>query len=440
MIDKTRFQNRTVAFYTLGCKLNFSETSTMARSIENAGFKRIPFGQKAGIYVINTCSVTGTAEKKCRRVIKKALLTNPEAFVVVTGCFAQLKPHAILEIEGVDLVLGSNEKFDIAQYLSTTEKKQNGRVHVAKINKVDQFRPSFSSGDRTRTFLKVQDGCDYYCSYCTIPFARGKSRNATITESVNSAREAALKGAKEIILTGVNIGDFGKSTGDSFLDLLKALDDVEEVQRFRISSVEPDLLSEDIIRFVASSKRFMPHFHIPLQAGSDNVLKLMRRKYDTHLFKKRIDTIRKLLPDAFIGVDVIAGVRGETLKDFQDSVRLLENSEVSELHVFTYSERPGTKALEIKDNVPHIERKRRSDILHQLSDKKKELFYNMFKGAVAKVLFEGHSSDGMITGYTPNYLKVAHSYCEEFANNIVPIKLGECNRDNYFYGEVAHSK
>ncbi len=423
MIDQSQFTRRTVAFYTLGCKLNFSETSTIARHLQEEGFTRIDFSDGADIYVINTCSVTETAEKKCRYTINKALRINPKAFIVVTGCFAQLKPENIVRMQGVDLVLGSNEKMDMSFYLGSPEKLEKAEVHAGNIAKDKRFMPSWSSGDRTRTFLKVQDGCDYFCSYCTIPLARGRSRNATISETVKQAREAGSEGAREIILTGVNIGDFGKSTGETFFDLIKELEKVEEVERFRISSIEPNLLTEQIIRFVGDSPRFMPHFHIPLQSGSDRVLKLMKRKYDTALFQSRVETIQALVPDAFIGVDVITGVRGETDEAFEETHSFLSRLNISQLHVFTYSERPNTQALKIEHSVPQKERKRRSALLHELSAHKTQRFYQKFENSKAKVLFEGHASDGIMHGFTENYLRVECPFNENLANKIAEVNL-----------------
>ncbi len=430
MIDQSQFQKRTVAFYTLGCKLNFSETSTIARHLQEEGFIRVDFSHGADIYVINTCSVTETAEKKCRYTINKALKINPQAFIVVTGCFAQLKPENIVNIKGVDLVLGSNEKLDMSFYLGSLQKHEKAEIHAGNIAQDKRFMPSWSSGDRTRTFLKVQDGCDYFCTYCTIPLARGRSRNATITETVQQAHEAAQAGAKEIILTGVNIGDFGKSTGESFFDLIKALEKVEKIERFRISSIEPNLLSEDIIRFVAESPKMMPHFHLPLQSGSDQILKLMKRKYNTDLFKKRVNTIRSLVPHAFIGVDVITGVKGETDEAFEETRKFLETLDVSQLHVFTYSERPDTQALKIDHSVPSKERKHRSAVLHEISNHKTRKFYQQFEGNEAFVLFEEQANNGMMHGFTENYIRVECPFTQVLANRIVKVKLKNISPQN----------
>lgn len=423
MIDKSLFLEKKVAFHTLGCKLNFSETSTIARALTDEGFIKVKYDEFADVYVINTCSVTEIADKKCRHAINKAIRQNPNAFVVVTGCFAQLKPQAIARMEGVDLVLGSNEKFKIADYLGDLQKKASGEVHAGKIMTNKEFFPSYSMGDRTRTFLKVQDGCDYFCSYCTIPLARGKSRNSDIATTVQLAKKAASEGAEEIILTGVNIGDFGKSTNETFFQLVQELDKIKEVQRFRISSIEPNLLSDEIIEFVAQSERFMPHFHIPLQSGSNKVLAMMKRKYNRELFAQRVDKIKRLLPHAFIGVDVIVGVRGETSIHFNEALEFINDLDISQLHVFTYSERPNTKALTIEHVVPIAERKIRSQILHQVSDKKTRCFYSQFEGQEANVLFEGSENEGMMNGFTENYLKVKIPFNAELKNCVKQVRL-----------------
>ena len=345
MIDTTIFEHKTAVYYTLGCKLNFAETSTIGKQLAQAGIAKAQKGQQADICVINTCSVTELADKKCRQAIRKMIKQHPDAIVLVTGCYAQLKPTEIASIEGVDMVLGSDQKMDVLSYINDfkktnhIDKTDKGEVFVTKTNQIRAFTPSCSADDRTRHFLKVQDGCDYYCTYCTIPFARGRSRNGTISSLVAQAQEVAENGGKEIVLTGVNIGDFGKSTKESFFDLVKALDEVEGIERYRISSIEPNLLTDEIIEFVAKSKRFMPHFHIPLQSGNDEVLKLMRRKYDTALFAHKIEKIKELLPHAFIGVDVIVGVRGETDKFFANAQHFIASLPISQLHVFTYSER-----------------------------------------------------------------------------------------------------
>ena len=353
-------ENRTVAFGTLGCKLNFSETSTIARSFTELGFKKVDFKEKADIYVINTCSVTDTADKKSRTIIRQAAKRNPAAFIVVTGCYAQLNPDEIASIEGVDLVIGANDKFNIDKYIEKLDKHNHGEIYTCLYDEISDFKHAFSYGDRTRSFLKVQDGCNYFCTYCTIPIARGKSRNPSIESLVEEAKNVSEKGIKEICLTGVNIGDFGHSTGQSFKELLEALDQIESIGRIRVGSVEPNLLTDEIISLMANSKRIAPHFHIPLQAGTDEILRLMKRRYSTSLFAKRIEKIRELLPYAFIGVDLIAGMNGETEILFRDTLKFIEGLEISELHVFPYSERKNTKALEISGVVPVEERRRRA--------------------------------------------------------------------------------
>lgn len=423
MIDRAVFENKKVAFFTLGCKLNFSETSGVARSMLDAGFQRVNFNEIADVYVINTCSVTEIADKKCKQAIKRAVKKNPEAFVIVTGCFAQLKPGEISKIDGVDLILGSNEKMDVLEYLDSLDKKARPEIVSGEILKTKDFKPTYSSGDRTRCFLKIQDGCDYFCSYCTIPFARGLSRSGTIADTVAQAKEAIGTGAKEIVLTGVNIGDFGKYNGESFLGLIKELDKLDGVERYRISSIEPNLLTNEVIDFVAGSERFMPHFHIPLQSGSDTVLKLMKRKYDTKLFAARIEYIREKLPHAFIGVDVITGVRGETEELYRETVDFVNSIDYSQLHVFTYSERPDTQALKIKEVVPVEVRKERSRELHGISEKKTRAFYKMFLGTEAKVLFEKTEQDGEMFGFTENYLRVSVPYDKRLVNRIKNVRL-----------------
>ena len=347
MIDTTIFQDKTAVYYTLGCKLNFSETSTIGKKLKDAGVRNARKGERADICVINTCSVTEVADKKCRQAIHRLVKNHPGAFVVVTGCYAQLKPGEVCKIPGVDLVLGAEQKGDLLSFLGKMEKKEQGEYFTVPTKDIRTFSPSCSRGDRTRYFLKVQDGCNYYCTYCTIPIARGRSRNGSIKSLVEQAEQAALEGGKEIVLTGVNIGDFGRTTGESFLDLIRELDKVKGIERFRISSIEPDLLTDEIIEFCAGSRAFMPHFHIPLQSGSDDVLKLMHRHYDSSLFADKIHKIKSLMPDAFIGVDVMVGTRGETPEYFQDSFDFIRSLDLTQLHVFTYSERPGTKALNI---------------------------------------------------------------------------------------------
>ncbi|MUP36277.1 tRNA (N(6)-L-threonylcarbamoyladenosine(37)-C(2))-methylthiotransferase MtaB [Labilibaculum euxinus] len=430
-------QGKKVAFYTLGCKLNFSETSTIGRSFKEMGFETIKHTEKADIYIINTCSVTDHADKKCRQAIKKVIKTNANAFIVVIGCYAQLKPDEIIAIPGVDLVLGANEKFNIHKYIDHLEKKGTGELHPCEVESVKDFHSSYSMGDRTRCFLKIQDGCNYYCTYCTIPFARGNSRNMSISETVQQAEKVAKQGAKEIILTGVNIGDFGKSTNETFLDLIKELEKVKGISRFRISSIEPNLLSNEIIEFVAQSEKFVNHFHLPLQAGSNKVLKLMKRRYNRELFAQRIEKIKSLLPDAFIGVDVIAGSRGESDQDFEDAYLFIKELPISQLHVFPYSERQGTKALEIKEVVPIPERKRRAKILQILSEKKLNAFYRENLGKTEEVLFESFNDHGKMYGFTKNYIKIEIPYNQNLSNKLTFATLQEINSNGNVSGSVV---
>lgn len=429
MIDNTIFQNKTAAYYTLGCKLNFAETSSIGRQLANSGIVKAEKGQKADICVINTCSVTELADKKCRQAIRKMINQHPDAFVIVTGCYAQLKPETIADIEGVDLVLGSEQKLDVLQYLDNIEKKEHGVIETSKTTHIKTFVPSCSADDRTRYFLKVQDGCDYFCSYCTIPFARGRSRNGSINDLVSQAQGVVAEGGKEIVLTGVNIGDFGQTTEESFFELVKALDEVEGIERFRISSIEPNLLTDEIIDFVAHSKRFAPHFHIPLQAGSDEVLKLMKRKYDTKLFKHKIEIIKTVIPDAFIGVDVIVGVRGETDEYFADSIKFIDSLNISQLHVFTYSERPGTQALKIDYVVDPKAKHTRSKTLLDISDQKLRLFYESQIGTSRKVLFENTRHGKMMHGFTENYVKLYAPFNSKLVNKVIAVEVGEYNNE-----------
>ncbi len=420
-------QGLRLATYTLGCKLNFAETSAIGRMLMQAGMMRCKNGEQADVVLINTCTVTDTADRKCRQAIHRAVRQHPNAFTVVTGCYAQLKAEEIGEFEGVDLVIGANDKFSVAEFLGEVEKKRKAEVHTTRTAEIRNFCPTCSADDRTRHFLKVQDGCDYYCTYCTIPFARGRSRNATIAETVDVARKAIEEGAHEIVLTGVNTGDFGKSTGETFLDLIKALDALEGEVRYRISSIEPNLLSDEIIDFVASSRHFAPHFHIPLQSGSDVVLKLMHRHYDTALFAERIHHIKTVMPEAFIGVDVMAGCRGETAEEFMAGYRFIESLPVSQLHVFTYSERAKTKALEIEPIVPMDERKRRSEQLHELSEQKTEAFYRSQLGMTKTVLWESSRKGGMMHGFTENYVRCVMPYDGSMANRFAELVLTEDN-------------
>jgi len=398
--------NKKVAFYTLGCKLNFSETSSIAKSFNEQGFATVDFSDHADCYVINTCSVTDNADKKCRNIVRKALRTNPTGFVIVVGCYAQLKPEEIKSIEGVDLVLGAEEKFNALDHIGSLDKNESGIALYDKIGKVKEFFPSFSSGDRTRSFLKIQDGCDYFCAFCTIPLARGRSRSNTVKETIKTAKEVALTEAKEVVITGVNIGDFGKGTAETFYDLVKELDQIEGIDRFRISSIEPNLLSDEIIDYVSTSKRFVPHFHIPLQSGSDNLLVAMRRKYLSDLYRNRVGLIKKLIPDACIGVDVIIGFPGETDQEFQTTYDFLTELDVSYLHVFTYSERDNTTAVRLDDVVPMETRNKRSKMLRILSAKKKRKFYESQIGTEHTVLWEATNEEGFMTGFTENYVKV----------------------------------
>ena len=445
MIDTAAFQGKTAKFYTLGCKLNFSETSTFARTLYNMGVREAKKSESADICLINTCSVTEVADHKCRQIIHRMVRQNPGAFVIVTGCYAQLESETIAKIEGVDLVLGSNEKADLIQYLSDAWNKTDvdsigdnpteegkGQYHSVKTKDIKSFQASCSRGNRTRYFLKVQDGCNYFCTYCTIPYARGFSRNPSIASLVQQAEEAAKEGGKEIVLTGVNIGDFGETTGESFLDLVKALDKVEGIERFRISSLEPDLIDDDLIEYCAQSRAFMPHFHIPLQSGSDEVLKLMHRRYDTRLFAHKINLIKEKMPDAFIGVDVMVGSRGERPEYFEDCYNFLASLPVTQLHVFPYSERPGTSALSIPYVVDNREKKHRAHKLLKLSDEKTHAFYAAHIGQEADVLFEKAARGKAMHGFTDNYIRVELSPSqakEEYDNQIIRVRLGGFNYD-----------
>ncbi len=429
MIDTTVFQDKKAVYYTLGCKLNFSETSSIGKMLKDVGVRTVRKGEKADICVINTCSVTEIADKKCRQAIHRLTKQHPGAFVVVTGCYAQLKPEQVSNIEGVDLVLGAEQKGELINYLGSLEKHEHGEAITTATKDIRSFAPSCSRGDRTRYFLKVQDGCDYFCSYCTIPFARGRSRNGKIEDLVAQARQAAAEGGKEIVLTGVNIGDFGKTTGETFFDLVKALDQVEGIERFRISSIEPNLLTDEIIEYVAHSRAFMPHFHIPLQSGCDEVLKLMRRRYDTALFASKIRKIKELMPDAFIGVDVIVGTRGETPEYFEKAYEFIRGLDVTQLHVFSYSERPGTQALKIDYVVPAEEKHQRSQRLLALSDEKAKAFYARHIGQEAKVLMEKSKASMPMHGFTENYIRVELEHDDSLDNHLVQVRMGEFNED-----------
>ncbi len=434
MIDTSAFQGKRAVYFTLGCKLNFSETSTFAKMLQEMGVQTVAKGEQADICLINTCSVTEVADHKCRQAIHRLVRQHPNAFVVVTGCYAQLKPEQVSKIEGVDLVLGANEKANLIQFLSDSFVRRDSvaNYHTVKTKDIKTFAPSCSRGNRTRYFLKVQDGCDYFCTYCTIPYARGFSRNPTIASLVTQAEVAAREGGKEIVLTGVNIGDFGKTTGERFIDLVKALDAVEGVSRYRISSLEPDLLSDELIDFCAHSRAFMPHFHIPLQSGSDTILKLMHRHYDRQLFAYKIQRIKSVMPDAFIGVDVMVGCRGETPECFEETYDFLCSLDVTQLHVFPYSERPGTAALKIPYKVSDADKRERSKRLLDLSDEKTHAFYQRYIGKEAEVLFEKAPRGKAMHGFTKNYIRVELSPADsrvEYDNQLMQVRLADFNHD-----------
>lgn len=416
-------QNKKVAFYTLGCKLNFAESSTIARSFSEAGYGRVEIEHQPDVVVINTCSVTDNADKKCRAIVRRALAGNPNAFIAIIGCYAQLKPEEIAAIPGVDIVLGANEKFNLLSHIGEGTKKEAGTFVHEAIKETKTFVPSFSSGDRTRTFLKVQDGCNYFCAFCTIPLARGRSRSATVQQTISEAQKAANEGAREIVLTGVNIGDFGTEHGETLLDLVRELEKIEGIERYRISSIEPNLLSDDIIRFVAKSQKFVPHFHIPLQSGNDEILKAMRRRYLTNLYAERVTTIKTLMPHACIGVDVIVGFPGESDDHFDQTYRFLTELDISYLHVFTYSERPNTTALRIEEVVPHDVRAERSKMLRILSLKKRRAFYETHLHSTREVLFEASVEDGKMHGFTDNYIRVETTFDEQLVNKITTVSL-----------------
>jgi len=421
---------RKVAVYTLGCKLNFSESSTLARSFEEAGYARVSFEEAPDVFVINTCSVTENADKKCKQLVKKAKEINPSGYVAIVGCYAQLKPDEIAKIPGVNMVLGANEKFRLLEEVETNFESQELVVKNESIKHAHAFNPSYSAGDRTRSFLKVQDGCDYFCTFCTIPLARGKSRNASISETLTEAKKLVDSPVREVVLTGVNIGDFGQGGAENFFDLIQQLDTLEGIDRFRISSIEPNLLSNEIIDFcLKQSQRFMPHFHIPLQSGSDRILKLMRRKYDRKLFQNRVEQIKAINPDCCIGVDVIVGFPGETDEDFQETMDFLQALEVSYLHVFTYSERANTTAIKLGEPVPISVRKERSKQLHWLSHRKKQQFYHSQLGKWRTVLFEQEEDEGKMYGFTENYLKVESIFDASLVNQLVPVQMDQLTLD-----------
>ena len=426
---------KNVAFYTLGCKLNFSETSTIARNFENEGFKRVDFEETADIYVINTCSVTDNADKRFKSIVKNALKKNSEAFLIAVGCYAQLKPEELAAVDGVDLVLGATEKFNVTSYINDLTKNNVGEVHSCEISEADFYVGSYSIGDRTRAFLKVQDGCDYKCTYCTIPLARGISRSDTLENVIHNAKEISSKGIKEIVLTGVNIGDYGKGEfgnkkhEHTFLELVKKLDNVEGIHRLRISSIEPNLLKDETIEFVSKSKSFVPHFHIPLQSGSDELLKKMKRRYLVQTYTNRVSKIKEVMPNACIGVDVIVGFPGETDELFLETYNYLNKMDISYLHVFTYSERPNTEAVKLDGVVPKKIRAKRSKMLRGLSAKKRRSFYESQLGKTAKVLFENENKEGFINGFTENYVKVKTPWNPELVNTLHTISLTEIDSD-----------
>jgi threonylcarbamoyladenosine tRNA methylthiotransferase MtaB len=442
---------KSVAFHTLGCKLNYSETSSIQRLFEDKGFFINDFDESADVYVINTCSVTDFADQKCRQTVRRAMRQNPDAFVVVVGCYAQLKPQEIANIKGVDLVLGAGEKFKITDYIDGLTKAQGkGMVNAGEIREVNTFHNAFSFGDRTRSFLKVQDGCDYKCAFCTIPLARGKSRSDTVENVVENARQIALMGVKEIVLTGVNIGDFGNGTavieGEKakkealFIDLIKELDKVEGIQRFRISSIEPNLLTDEIIEFVAQSQRFMPHFHIPLQSGNNKQLTQMRRRYKREWYQSRVEKIKTMMPHACIGVDVIVGFPDETDEDFKETYNFINDLDVSYLHVFTYSERANTAAMDMEGVVPMHVRRERNEMLRILSEKKRRYFYNQFLGQTREVLFENHKNAQLLTGFTDNYIKIElkkSPNTEGVVNWVLPVALNDFNNDGDIVSTLA---
>jgi len=450
------FIPKKVAFHTLGCKLNFAETSSIARSFEKEGYTKVDFSEQADVYVLNTCSVTENADKECRQLIRNVKKTAPQSVVAIIGCYAQLKANEIAQMEGVDLVLGSKEKFNLVNYIANFSKNEFAEVHSCEIEQTHDFISSYSAGDRTRSFLKVQDGCDYTCSYCTIPLARGKSRSDSIENVVKQAKEIAAQGIKEIVLTGVNIGDFGfsaelvsaseatiKKEGkkqETFFDLVQALDEVKGIERFRISSIEPNLLKDEIIEFVALSKRFVPHFHIPLQSGSNKILKLMRRRYLKDLYVDRVAAIKKVMPHACIGVDVIVGFPGETEQDFLETYNFINELDVSYLHVFTYSERPNTDAIELKEVVQIAVRKERNKMLRILSEKKQRNFYGQHIGTTRKVLFESENKNGFITGFSDNYIKTTVPFDENRCNKIESVKLIALNEQGNCMGEVIEKE
>ena len=436
MIDNSIFNSHTAEFHTLGCKLNFAETSTIGKILAERGIRRSHLGETPDICVVNTCSVTEEADKKCRQLIRRVVKKYPDALIIVTGCYAQLKGNEIAQMDGVDIVLGSEQKLDVAQYLDKWLESKQSMVEITPTKDIRRFSPSCSRGDRTRYFLKVQDGCDYYCSYCTIPKARGRSRSGTIESLVAQAREAAAEGGREIVITGVNIGDFGKNTGEKIIDLFRELDKIEGISRYRISSLEPDLLTDEIIEFVAQSRSFMPHFHIPLQSGSDPVLKLMRRHYDSALFAEKVNRIKACIPDAFIGVDLIVGARGESEEQFGISRDFVSALPLTRLHVFPYSERPGTLALTIDGAVDQHTKSVRAGVMINISEGKLKEFTKQFIGTVRPVLFEQPQKGKPMHGFTDNYIKVYAPFQKEYINRLALVRLCEMNEDCSVNGTV----
>ncbi len=432
--------SKTVAFYTLGCKLNFSETSTIARQLKEQGFDKKEFTEGADMYVINTCSVTDHADRKCKKVVKEALRYNSKAFIVIIGCYAQLKPSEIANIEGVDLVLGAAEKFNLVSHLTPfLEKQGEAKIFNKNIKETQIFIPGFSAGDRTRSFMKVQDGCDYFCSFCTIPLARGKSRSNTIARTIETAKQVAQTGVKEVVLTGVNLGDFGAENNESFYELLVELEKINKIERYRISSIEPNLLSDEIINLVANSKKIMPHFHIPLQSGSNTILKAMRRRYERDLYSEKVNRIKSLIPHCSIGVDVIVGFPGETEQEFLETYKFINELDVSYLHVFPYSERSQTTAAKMKGRVHQYLRNERTERLRILSEKKKRLHYQNHLQTTQKVLFENEEKGGKMFGFTENYIKVEADYDPLFINEIIPVFLHEINGQGNVAAELIYT-
>ena len=430
-------EQKRVSFHTLGCKLNYSESSTLAREFERAGYLRVEPSEPTDVAVINSCSVTEHADKKCRNIIRKIHRRNPNAIIAVTGCYAQLKPDDIAAIEGVDLVLGNNDKGDLFRRVDELNERGKAEVYSCSVEDIKRFFPAYSSADRTRSFLKVQDGCDYKCAYCTIHYARGSSRNIPIADIVAEAEEIAALGQREIVITGINTGDFGRTTGEKFIDLLKALDRVEGIERYRISSIEPNLITDEIIEFCASSPKFVPHFHIPLQSGSTRILGLMRRRYTAEKYRERIARIRELMPDAFLGVDVIVGFPGETEEDFMQTYNLLEEVGASFLHIFPFSERPGTPAVTMPDKVQSRISTQRVERLEELSAKLHKSFSERFLGEVREVLFESTDRSGRMYGYTDNYLRVSVPYNTDYINQICKVRLVALDQEGNIRSEIV---